>query len=160
MNKLDFITQLTTLLKSRRLKTGMTQEQLAAELGMRRATVVDVENGKNATLHNIARIADFLDIQILSVDKLAELRKTLPEKDKRPRKINARQYPQLLQLLWDRQHDFDINATQPLMITLEEAYGLYEKHARYVEVSQMTAKEQRFFTQLKNTLGNGVYLAA
>lgn len=160
MNKLDFITQLTTLLKARRLKIGMTQEQLAQELGMRRATVVAIENGKNATLHNIARIADYLDVQILSADKLAVLRTTLPEKDKRTRKINARQYPQLLQLLWDRQHDFDINASRPLMITLEEAYALYEKHARFVEVSQMAAKEQRLFTQLKNTLGNGVYLAA
>lgn len=159
MLKHDFVTQLTTLLKARRLKIGLTQDELAKEVGIRRATVVGIENGKNATLHNIALIANFLDIQLLNNEKMLDLTKVLPA-DNRGRKINARLYPQLLQLLWDRKHDFDINAKKPVMITPHEAYNLYEKLGRFVEISNMGEKEQRLFEKLKATEGNGVYLAA
>lgn len=155
----NFVTQLTTLLKARRLKIGLTQEELAKEVGIRRATVVDIENGRNVTLNNIALIADFLEIQLLNPEKMNELSKIAPPAHREP-KINARLYPQLLSLLWDRKHDFDINARKPVMITHKEAYALYEKQFRFIDVHAMKPKELNLFQRLKNTVGKGVYLAA
>ncbi|MFL9610989.1 helix-turn-helix transcriptional regulator [Methylobacillus sp. Pita2] len=153
----DFITQLTTILKARRLKAGLTQEDLAREVGVRRATVVDIENGKNVTLHNIALIADFLEIQLLNTEKMNELLTVAPPDPQGP-KINARLYPQLLSLLWDRKHE--VNAKKPVMITAQEAYALYEKQFRFIDIDAMVPKELNLFQRLKKTVGNGVYLAA
>lgn len=153
----NFITQLATLLKDRRVKAGITQEELAKEVGMRRATVVDIENGKNVTLNNIALVADFLEIQLAPPAKVNTIMNTQPPRAP-GRRINARLYPQLLNLLWDRKHDFDAHAKAPVMITEEEAYGLYEKQNRFIDITTMTPKEKTLFQKLKNTIGKGVYL--
>jgi transcriptional regulator with XRE-family HTH domain len=47
-----------TLCKAKRKEYGLTREQLAEELGMSRATIQNIESGKNATLDNLLKIAN------------------------------------------------------------------------------------------------------
>jgi transcriptional regulator with XRE-family HTH domain len=49
--------------RRRRTALGMTQEQLAAKVGMNRPDLSDIENGKHSpTLKTIERLADALDV--------------------------------------------------------------------------------------------------
>jgi transcriptional regulator with XRE-family HTH domain len=51
-----------SLCKTKRKEYGLTREQLAEELGMSRATIQNIESGKNTTLDNILKIANHFDL--------------------------------------------------------------------------------------------------
>jgi transcriptional regulator with XRE-family HTH domain len=61
----DLKTELTQQFKELRLKNNLTQAQLAKKLGMDKAQVSRIENGKfNLTLATIIRIANALDVKV------------------------------------------------------------------------------------------------
>jgi transcriptional regulator with XRE-family HTH domain len=61
----DLKTELTQQFKELRLKNRLTQSQLAKKLGMDKAQVSRIENGKfNLTLTTINRIAAALDAKV------------------------------------------------------------------------------------------------
>ncbi|MFO0649533.1 MAG: hypothetical protein U0326_25085 [Polyangiales bacterium] len=57
--------------------------------------------------------------------------------------------PQLRFLLWNR-------ATQE--VTDEEAFALYESNRQWVDRASMTERERRYFDDLVQRLGGGVFL--
>jgi hypothetical protein len=62
--------------------------------------------------------------------------------------IDVKEYPQLTVLCWNRDKN--------VLITEEDALGLYENNWRWVE--ELTQKEQKFLDRLVIKHGNGVLL--
>lgn len=63
--------------------------------------------------------------------------------------IDARQYPQLAFLLWNR---------STTMLTPEDALALYEGNRRWVDPESMDAHERAFFDRIVAEHGRGVFL--
>ena len=150
-----FTHNLTSIIRERRIKAGMTQDQLAQALHLGRASIIAIETGKNVQLHTIAKVADYLGIRLADSHQQAQNHAT-PRKA--TRRINARHYPQLLSLLWDRKHHFDTDATEPVMIAPREAYRIYEAHERFIDREKMEPHEKRFLKRLINGYGGGIFL--
>ena len=62
---------------------------------------------------------------------------------KAPQAIPIRNYPQLRQIAWHIQDDFEL--------TQAEARNLYERNSRYLDLDQMPAHEAELFTALQLT---------
>lgn len=55
-------------IKSRRNKLGMKQKELAARMGVSRATLANIETGRqNMLLHHLYRYADELDLDVFDL---------------------------------------------------------------------------------------------
>lgn len=61
--------------------------------------------------------------------------------------VDAHDYPQLLQLTWDR-------ATKEM--SEDEAFALYEARFRWIDLEMMDANERQFFDRLVQVYGKGV----
>jgi len=57
--------QLANSIRVRRRKLGLTQVQLAANIGVRQKTLSDIENAKSARLDTLLRILAVLDLELL-----------------------------------------------------------------------------------------------
>lgn len=57
------------IIKSERLKKGMTQEELAKKSGVNRTTIVQLENGEdiNITTKTLMKIAESLDVNVKDI---------------------------------------------------------------------------------------------
>lgn len=65
-----------TLCKNKRKEYKLTREQLAEELGLSRATIQNIENGKNATLDNLLKIANHFNLLDTIFKAIVELNTT------------------------------------------------------------------------------------
>ncbi len=65
-----------TLCKNKRKEYKLTREQLAEELGLSRATIQNIENGKNATLDNLLKIANHFNLLETIFKAIVELNTT------------------------------------------------------------------------------------
>lgn len=57
--------QLGNSIRERRRKLGLSQEQLAAKIGLRQRTISDVENAGTARLDTLLRVLAALDLEIV-----------------------------------------------------------------------------------------------
>jgi len=57
--------QLANSMRVRRRKLGLTQEQLAAKIGVRQKTLSEIENARSARLDTLLRILAVLDLELL-----------------------------------------------------------------------------------------------
>jgi HTH-type transcriptional regulator/antitoxin HipB len=57
--------QLANSIRVRRRKLALSQEQLAAEIGVRQKTLSDIENARSARLDTLLRILAVLDLELL-----------------------------------------------------------------------------------------------
>jgi HTH-type transcriptional regulator/antitoxin HipB len=57
--------QLANSIRVRRRKLGLSQEQLAAKIGVRQRTLSDIENARSARLDTLLRILAVLDLELL-----------------------------------------------------------------------------------------------
>jgi HTH-type transcriptional regulator/antitoxin HipB len=57
--------QLANSIRVRRRKLGLSQEQLAAKIGVRQKTLSDIENAKSARLETLLRILAVLDLELV-----------------------------------------------------------------------------------------------
>lgn len=57
--------QLANLIRVRRRKLDLSQEQLAAKVGVRQRTLSDIENAKSARLDTLLRILAVLDLELV-----------------------------------------------------------------------------------------------
>ncbi len=64
------------LCKNKRKEYKLTREQLAEELGLSRATIQNIENGKNATLDNLLKIANHFNLLETIFKAIVELNTT------------------------------------------------------------------------------------
>lgn len=65
-----------TLCKNKRKEYKLTREQLAEELSLSRATIQNIENGKNATLDNLLKIANHFNLLETIFKAIVELNTT------------------------------------------------------------------------------------
>ncbi len=61
------------LCKNKRKEYKLTREQLADELSLSRTTVQNIENGKNATLDNLLKIANHFNLLEVMYSAIVEL---------------------------------------------------------------------------------------
>ena len=57
--------QLANSIRVRRRKLGLSQDQLAAKIGVRQGTLSDIENARSARLDTLLRILAVLDLELL-----------------------------------------------------------------------------------------------
>lgn len=57
--------QLANCIRVRRRKLGLSQDQLAAKIGIRQGTLSDIENARSARLDTLLRILAVLDLELL-----------------------------------------------------------------------------------------------
>jgi len=57
--------QLANSIRVRRRKLGLSQEQLAAKIGVRQKTLSDIENARSARLDTLLRILAVLDLELV-----------------------------------------------------------------------------------------------
>lgn len=57
--------QLGTCIRERRRQMGMTQEQLAAKVGVRQRTVSDIETSASVRLDTVLRTLAALDLELM-----------------------------------------------------------------------------------------------
>jgi HTH-type transcriptional regulator/antitoxin HipB len=57
--------QLANSIRVRRRKLGLSQEQLAAKIGVRQRTLSDIENARSARLDTLLRILAVFDLELL-----------------------------------------------------------------------------------------------
>jgi HTH-type transcriptional regulator/antitoxin HipB len=57
--------QLANSIRERRRKLGLSQEQLAAKIGVRQRTLSDIENARSARLDTLLRILAVLDLELV-----------------------------------------------------------------------------------------------
>jgi HTH-type transcriptional regulator/antitoxin HipB len=57
--------QLANAIRVRRRKLGLSQDQLAAKIGVRQGTLSDIENARSARLDTLLRIFAVLDLELL-----------------------------------------------------------------------------------------------
>jgi HTH-type transcriptional regulator/antitoxin HipB len=57
--------QLANSIRVRRRKLGLSQDQLAAKIGVRQGTLSDIENARSARLDTLLRILAALDLELL-----------------------------------------------------------------------------------------------
>jgi HTH-type transcriptional regulator/antitoxin HipB len=57
--------QLANSIRVRRRKLGLSQEQLAAKVGVRQGTLSDIENARSARLDTLLRILAVLDLELV-----------------------------------------------------------------------------------------------
>ena len=62
-----------TLCKNKRKEYKLTREQLAEELSLSRTTIQNIENGKNATLDNLLKIANHFNLLEVMYNAIAQL---------------------------------------------------------------------------------------
>ncbi len=67
--KMEFIVrtpiQLANSIRVRRRKLGLSQEQLAAKIGVRQKTLSDIENARSARLDTLLRILAVLNLELV-----------------------------------------------------------------------------------------------
>lgn len=93
-----------------------------------------------------------LALPALQARKLAAARRSaefLPALDAMLDRLLVRisDYPQLQDLAWNRSGD---------LIPAKEAFGLYERNWRFVDVDRLDANERALIERLKTEFGNGV----
>lgn len=93
-----------------------------------------------------------LALPALQARKLAAARRSaefLPALDAMLDRLLLRisDYPQLQDLAWNRSGD---------LIPAKEAFGLYERNWRFVDVDRLDANERALIERLKTEFGNGV----
>lgn len=57
--------QLANYIRAKRRKLGLSQEQLAAKIGVRQKTLSDIENARSARLDTLMRILAILDLELV-----------------------------------------------------------------------------------------------
>jgi len=57
--------QLANSIRVRRRKLGLSQDRLAAKIGVRQGTLSDIENARSARLDTLLRILAVLDLELL-----------------------------------------------------------------------------------------------
>ncbi len=57
--------QLANYIRERRRKLGLSQVQLAAQIGVRQRTLSDIENARSARLDTLLRILAVLDLELV-----------------------------------------------------------------------------------------------
>lgn len=73
INKLEFYSELGFEISEARKEVNMSQETLAAKIGLSRASVVNIEKGRqNPPLHVLIRIAEVLNTNLISLVPTSE----------------------------------------------------------------------------------------
>jgi len=57
--------QLANYIREKRRKSGLSQEQLAAKIGVRQKTLSGIENARSARLDTLLRILAVLDLELV-----------------------------------------------------------------------------------------------
>ncbi|HEV7913975.1 MAG TPA: XRE family transcriptional regulator, partial [Albitalea sp.] len=130
---------------------------IAQRAGIARATLQRAEQGAPAVaIGTYLRILGALGCQ-QDVEQLARPvdgeRAAVPAPRHHPRlakRIRVRDYPQLRQLAWQLKDDAELEPA--------EAFGLYERHWRYVDADRLDAAERALIERLKHEHGAGVML--
>ncbi len=64
----DYLIQLGELIRWHRLRCGLTQKDLALQLGTSQSTINRIERGRqNVSLHCIARLSDILNVSLIDI---------------------------------------------------------------------------------------------
>ncbi|PPC84650.1 MAG: hypothetical protein CTY38_00970 [Methylotenera sp.] len=132
-------------IRAMRLLANLTQAELAARLEVSRLTIIEMEAGGNVGLHIFLKALDSLGGKIVlpieAGEPMIKIRAT--------KKINAANYPQLNLVMWDR----SVKAIQE-----SDAFYLYEKNKRFLDVGKMDTKELALLTRLTKKYGKGLML--
>lgn len=120
-------------LRSARRQARLTQAQLAAQAGIPRQKVIQLEQGKPG----VGLGAYAAAIAALGLEVTLE-----------PARVRLADYPQLRQLAWNR--------PQQDRILEQDALALYERNWPLIDRDQMPAHEQALLQHLVTRYGRGV----
>lgn len=153
------LTDFGARLRLARQRRHLTVQQVADQAGVTRVTLYRAESGDAAvTLGTYAKVLAALDmgtdVTLLARDDHAGHRlqdERLPARrlgTRFPRRIRLAKYPQLQAIAWGLQGAADVSPT--------EAFQLYERNWRHVDVVAMETAERTLLDQLTATIGKGV----
>jgi transcriptional regulator with XRE-family HTH domain len=146
-------------LRLARLRRRLTAQQVAESAGITRVTLHRAEAGDAAVtmgtyLKVMAAFALDADVALLARDdEVAQSTQNVPLPTRRagtsfPRRIRLAKYPQLRSIAWGLAEDAEVGPT--------EAFQLYERNWRHVEMAAMEPAEQALLAKLTATIGKGV----
>ncbi|MEY4268334.1 MAG: hypothetical protein RIS90_2869 [Pseudomonadota bacterium] len=146
-------------LRLARLRQRLTAQQVADLAGITRVTLHRAEAGDAAVplgtyVKVMAAMALDAEVALLARDdKAAHLEQDAQLPARRagtgfPRRIRLAKYPQLRSIAWGLAEDAEVGPT--------EAFQLYERNWRHVEIDAMEPAEQALLAKLTATIGKGV----
>jgi transcriptional regulator with XRE-family HTH domain len=144
-------------IRQRRLALGVSVVVAAYSAGMSRVTWHRIETGEpsvtmGAYLGALDALGLDIDLKPRAAARQAPI-KQVPQASHQdlniPLQIPIRNYPQLRQIAWHIREDFEL--------TPEEAFGLYERNRRHLEIGQMQTHELELFNALENSWLKGAY---
>jgi transcriptional regulator with XRE-family HTH domain len=146
-------------LRLARLRRRLTAQQVADSAGITRVTLHRAEAGDAAVtlgtyIKVMAAMALDTDVALLARDDTAgHLVQDAQLPARRagttfPRRIRLAKYPQLRSIAWGLAEDAEVGPT--------EAFQLYERNWRHVEMAVMEPAEKALLAKLTATIGKGV----
>lgn len=151
------LAQLGERLRCARLRRGLTASAVAETAGITRVTLARIEGGEGAmSVSNLLKVLNALglrdDVALLAADAdLPDHQAHAPVPARRvPAQIKLSRFPQLQRLAWSR----DPETT----LTPDQAFALYERNWRHVDVEHMHPRERALIDKLTQTVGHGVML--
>ena len=155
----QLLAQFGERLRLARLRRRLTAQQVADTAGITRVTLHRAEAGDAAVtmgtyIKVMAAMALDADVGLLVRDDTAGhlvQDSQLPARrtgTSFPRRIRLAKYPQLRSIAWGLAEDAEVGPT--------EAFQLYERNWRHVEMAAMEPAEQALLAKLTATIGKGV----
>ena len=136
-------------LRLARQRRHITAKELAEQVGITRVTLRRVERGEPAVMMGtylkvMMALGLANDLQLLAADDHQGLRRQSEDR------IRLSDFPQLQALGWGTCPQASVSA--------EEAFALYERNWRHLDLDAMDAKEKGLVARLTATVGKGVLL--
>jgi transcriptional regulator with XRE-family HTH domain len=129
---------------------------MAREAGITRVTLTRLEQGDpSVTAGTFLKVLDALSLADDLGHVAADEDKRSPNEKLRrrrvPRTVRLGAYPQLMGIAWHL-------ADKDMELTPEEAFALYERNWRHVDLDRLLPKERALIDGLTATVGKGVLL--
>lgn len=140
---------LGTRLRERRKQLEISATVAAEAAGMSRVTWHRIEQGNpSVTMGAWMNAATVLGLE-LQVQQTAAAH-TPAADDQIPLHIALADYPQLQRLAWH------VRGPDAFTLTPREAFNIYERNARHLDLAAMETREQRLLANLRQVLGGTV----
>jgi len=140
------LTAIGQRIRAHRKRLGVSGTTAAEAAGMSRVTLYRIERGEPSV--TMGAYIGALGALGLELDVVDPLEKAVPAaRAALPASIRLAEYPQLKRLAWQL-HGVD-------ELTPEQAFGLYERNWRHVDVEALEAKEKALVAALTAQLGGG-----
>jgi transcriptional regulator with XRE-family HTH domain len=143
INRDSALMVLAKQIRAKRKALGVNATALAEAAGISRVTLHRIEVGEPTV-----SMGAYMDVLAALGMNLGEAFETRPPlKNFIPVRISVEQYPQLKKLAWQLKAGADLT---PL-----EAFGIYERNARHIDLEMLDAGEKELIEQLTFALGGG-----